>query len=312
MSPPIPFTVLGGYLGSGKTTVLNHVLRQAGGRRIGVIVNDFGAINIDASLIESRGNDVLSLANGCVCCSISAGFAEALTAMSRLRPAPEHVVIEASGVADPARVGYFGDLPPYRLDGVVVLADAETIRQRAGDKYVGGTVLRQLRAADIIVLNKIDLIDATEQADLRAWLLAQVPRARLFAVRYGRVPLALLLGVHGDAAAPGEHDHAHDHGDDYASWSMVRDTPLPEAALRAAVAAWPASVLRAKGIVWLAEDPVRRHVFQLVGARWSLTPDRDWGSERPRTEIVLIGLAGQLDGAALLAPLGHDQTSPAP
>jgi G3E family GTPase len=308
MSPPIPFTVLGGYLGSGKTTLLNHVLRQAGGRRLGVIVNDFGALDIDASLIESRGNDVLSLANGCVCCSISAGFAEALTAMSRLRPAPGHVVIEASGVADPARVACFGDLPPYRLDGVVVVADAETIRRRAGDKYVGGTVLRQLRAADVIVLNKIDLIGAAEQAGLRTWLLAQVPRARLFAVRYGRVPLALLLGIHGDAAVPGEHDH--EHGDDYASWSMVRDTPLPEAAFRAAVASWPAAVLRAKGLVWLTGDPARRHVFQLVGARWSLTPDADWGSERPRTEIVLIGLAGQLDGAALLAPLGLDQTAP--
>ena len=300
----ILFTVVGGYLGSGKTTLLNYVLRHAGGRRIGVIVNDFGGINIDASLIERREEDMVNLANGCVCCSISAGFAEALARLAQRTNPPEHVIIEASGVADPVRVGYFGSMPPYRLDGVVVLADAETIRERALDKYVGSAVLRQLRGADLVVLNKVDLVSEAERTALGTWLSGEVPGARIFPTSHGRVPLAVLLGVHGAACVPGEsHDGGHDHGEEYASRSVTMDTPLGEAAFRASVAEWPGSVLRAKGIVYLADDKLHRYVFQLVGRRWSLTQDRLWRSDPPRTELVLIGLACQIDGETLLAGL---------
>jgi G3E family GTPase len=302
MIQPIPFTVLGGYLGSGKTTLLNRVLQQNEGRRLAVIVNDFGSVNIDAMLIQTRTNELVALANGCVCCSISTGLAEALTVLSRRTPLPEHVIIEASGVADPIRVGYFGSAPPYHLDGIVVLADAEAIREQAADKYVGSTVQRQLRGADLIVLNKIDLLTDTQQADLTGWLREQVADARIIATSHGRVSLPLLLGLHVGSVPPIKH-HDHDHGDGYASWSVAVDAPIDESMLRATVSAWPDTVLRAKGIVYLAEDRQRRQVFQLVGRRWSLTPDRPWGSDTPRTELVLIGLDGTLDGEALLAPL---------
>jgi G3E family GTPase len=302
-SREILFTVVGGYLGSGKTTLLNQILRHAGERRIGIVVNDFGGINIDASLIDRRGDEVVSLANGCVCCSISAGFAEALARLAHRTKPPEHVIIEASGVADPVRVGYFGSMPPYRLDGVVVLADAETIRARVRDKYVGSAVLRQLRSADLIVLNKVDLVSEAGRTALGTWLSEQVPGARVFPTSQGRVPLAVLLGLH-EAGAPGESDDGkHDHGEEYASLSVTMDTPLGEVAFRASVAEWPGSVLRAKGIVYLADDKLHRYVFQLVGRRWSLTQDRLWRSDPPRTELVLIGLACQLDGERMLAGL---------
>ena len=303
-SGEILFTVVGGYLGSGKTTLLNHILRHAGGRRLGIIVNDFGGINVDASLIESHDQEMVSLANGCVCCSISAGFAEALTRLAQRTNPPEHVIIEASGVADPVRVGYFGSMPPYRLDGVVVLADAETIRERARDKYVGSAVLRQLRGADLVVLNKVDLVSEAERTALGTWLSEEVPGARIFPTSQGRMPLAVLLGLH-EAGAPAAQrdDHEHDHGEDYASRSITIDTPLDERAFRASVAQWPGSVLRAKGIVYLADDKLHRYVFQLVGRRWSLTQDRLWRSDPPRTELVLIGLACQLDGETVLAGL---------
>ena len=312
MQHPILFTVLGGYLGSGKTTLLNHVLQNSQGRRLAVIVNDFCSIAIDASLIATRGTDMMTLANGCICCSISGGFAEALVALAGHKPPPEHVIIETSGIADPAKVAHYGHMAPYRLDGVVVVADAETIRQRTADKYVGATVLRQLRGADLIVLNKIDLVDEAQRADVRAWLRAQVPGARLAVTSQGRVPLALLLGLHGDEPAVPRrlddhhaHDHEHHEADDYASWSISIASPLDEAAFRAAVATWPPAVLRAKGIVHLRQLSDRRHVFQLVGRHWSLTPDRGWEADPRRTDIVMIGLAGQVDGAALLARLRH-------
>jgi len=309
MAEPIQLTVLGGYLGAGKTTLLNHILRHAGGRRLAVIVNDFGSINIDARLIERHDGETLTLANGCICCSISAGFAEVLTALSRRALPPEQVIIEASGVADPVKVGYFASLPGYRLDGVVVVADAETIRNRCADKYVGATLLRQLRGADLIVLSKADLVADCELAALRAWLSESVPDARIIAASHGRVPLAALLGLHDAATQP--HGHEHDHGGDYASGSAVFDAPLCEADFRAAVATWPAAVLRAKGIVHLANDPARRYVFQLVGRRWSLTPDRAWGSGTPRSELVVIGLRGHFDADELLARLMPARATPA-
>ena len=140
-SGAIPVTVIGGYLGSGKTTLLNALLRGGHGRRLAVLVNDFGSINIDADLITAHGGDTISLANGCICCSLQDNLGTTLHSLAARSDPPDQIVIEASGVADPSRIGHYAmSLPGLHLDAVIVVADAEGIRRQARDKYVGDIV----------------------------------------------------------------------------------------------------------------------------------------------------------------------------
>jgi len=148
----LPLTIVGGYLGSGKTTLLNHMLRHADGLRLAVLVNEFGDLPIDADLIEAEDGNMISIAGGCVCCSFGDDLSKALSDLAALDPAPDHVLLETSGVALPGAIAaslLFA--PGYIHDGTVVLANAETIQTQAGDTYVGDTVQRQLLDADLIM-----------------------------------------------------------------------------------------------------------------------------------------------------------------
>ena len=151
---PIPATVIGGYLGAGKTTLVNHLLRTADGLRLAVLVNEFGALPIDDDLIIAREDNLISLAGGCVCCSFGSDLMAALMDLSQLSPPPERVLIEASGVAMPGAIAASVDLlTAYKVDGVLVLADSETVRARADDPFMGDTIHRQLGEADLILLS---------------------------------------------------------------------------------------------------------------------------------------------------------------
>jgi G3E family GTPase len=298
-SDPIPLTIIGGYLGAGKTTLLNQLLRHNAGRRLAVLVNDFGSINIDAALIAEHDGETMSLANGCVCCSLAAGF---LTVLSRLKERPdppEHIIVEASGVADPLKVGQYGHTSGFRLDSVLVLADAETVRRRSRDKYVGRTVIRQLRGADIQILTKPDLVSDAERAAVRGWLRGVAPNASIMESENGVIPPALILGtgMHAQggpsSAVPGGQEEVMiDHEAAYDTWTFEQESPMTDEAMRAFAAGLPEGVLRAKGLVYLAEDPEHATIFQHVGKRWSLTPGPAWDDRSRRTAIVMIGIPG--------------------
>lgn len=178
--------------------MLNHLLRERAGRRITVLVNDFGELSIDDELIEARDGDLLRLAGGCVCCSFGSDLMAALQQMRDLQPTPEHILIECSGVANPAAVARtLGLLPGLALDAV--LADAETLRERAADRYVRELVLQQLREADLIALNKTDRAARDALEALQDCLAQTTPRARVLPCCHARLDPALLLG-HGPAA----------------------------------------------------------------------------------------------------------------
>jgi G3E family GTPase len=290
--------VIGGYLGAGKTTLLNRLLAEDHGMKLAVLVNDFGSVNIDAALIESRDGRTISLTNGCVCCTIGDNLGLALHDLAERTDGPDGIVIEASGVADPGKIAHYATSHPrLALDSIVVVADAETIRQRAGDAYVGDLVRLQLAAADVIVLSKTDLLDGEACAQARRWVEAEVPGARLlFAPDTGLFTRLLLMDA---ATAARPVPPGVDHGQMFATWTFSRPQPLDGAALREAIAALPPGVVRAKGIVRLIEAPAHRFVLQLAGRRWSLEPDDVDGAmdglPSGRSTIVCIGPAGELD-----------------
>lgn len=286
----VPVTVIGGYLGAGKTTLLNHLLRRAGGQRIAVLVNDFGDVNIDAELIESRDGDVLRLQNGCICCTLAEGFTAAMYRLGEMTDSIDRVAVEASGVSDPQAVAQYAHLPGLRLDGVVVLADAAGVRSRSVDRLVGRTVLRQLAGADLVVLNKTDLVSPGELAALRTWIGEVAPQARVVEAVNADVPAALVLDAF-DHAPVGEEALA-EHGEEYTSWGVELAGTVSRAAVDAYLASLPPEVLRGKGVLALADEPSVRTVVHLVGARVAWSRGEPWGDAPVVSRLAFIGLAG--------------------
>jgi len=291
----IPFTVIGGYLGAGKTTLLNHILRHNDGRRFALFVNDFGSINIDAELIENRDGETINLADGCVCCSLAGGFILGIDTLFRRDPLPDHIIVEASGVADTRQVAQYGNMPGLYLDGVIIVADAEMVRQKAQDKYVGQTVMRQLKSADILILNKSDLVSDQQRKDVQNWLNQIAPQSRIYETQMGVVPLELLLGLETKGVRSSSSEIAIQTDTEFVSESYASDVPIQRQGFENFLAELPEGIVRAKGILYLADQPERRMIFQQVGKRWSLTPDRPWGDEQPQSQIVWIGLKGEFE-----------------
>ena len=285
-APALPVTVIGGYLGAGKTTLVNALLRDARGVRLAVLVNDFGALPIDADLIESAEGDTIAIAGGCVCCSFGSDLIAALQALATRTPRPEHVLVESSGVALPGAIAATVSLlPDYVVDGVVVLADTETVRARAADRYLGDTIARQLADADLVLATKTDLVDGETRAATLAWLGT---RARTLEAAHGRVPLELLTGRRtttprpmGLQAAP----HA-----DYDSCALESEGALDVERLAAALADPALGVLRAKGVLARADGTVA--VLHVVGRRAEV---RAAPASAAPGRLVCIGLRGQLD-----------------
>jgi G3E family GTPase len=298
----IPLTVIGGFLGSGKSTLVNHLL-ATGRRRYGVLVNDFGAINVDAALIAANDGATLALTNGCVCCSQGEDLGDGLALLAQRRPAVEHVIVEASGVSDPWRLAQLALVETgFALEPLVVMVDAAAFLDQLADRWISDTVARQLAFAELVVLNKTDLV--ADLAPVRAEVLRLRPEARIVAVREGRLDPAELQFTPPPrrrasrlvADAPG-------HGFRSVTWRPRG--PLDRARLRAVLEGLPRSVLRVKGFCRLGPEAAP-HLLQYAAERWAFTPGAA-GEEG----FVLIGTAGMPAEADLAARFAAAELTPA-
>lgn len=337
---PIPVTILTGFLGAGKTTLLNHLLHGDHGLRVAVMVNDFGAVNIDSQLIaDVNDEDTVKLSNGCICCTIRDDLLSAAVDLAKREDRPEFLIVEASGVADPVGIAttFASEAASehFQLDSVLTVVDVEQalehIHSREATRKKFGTKIEkflyaffpskeadlyetQIRTADFVTLNKTDLLDEESLNAVRGWLDEIVPKARRFETTFGQIPLELAIGVgrfdpsqvaaqvrdvHVHAAGV-EADHGHDHADVFETWNFTSDQPFDLERLRQAVTALPATVYRAKGMVFLADHPDQRGVLHVAGRRVRLKVGEPWaGGEAKRSQLVVIGAQGGVDAAEL-------------
>jgi G3E family GTPase len=297
---PVPILLVTGFLGAGKTTVVNHLLAHAQGGRSAAGVNEFGDINIDAELIAGASDGVVSLANGCICCSLEGDLLRTLSRLLRRDPKPDYIVIETSGVADPADiVRNLMDpviLREALLETVLCVMDAGTPPAALDDALQRS----QLRVADIVALSKLDLADQGAATRIRAAIRAQRVPAVVVDAPHGAIPSALLFPAHVDRApvprGPGPKRLAEDRFETL-SWTSERPLSLPR--LQQAIATLAPKLARAKGLFETVEQPGRQMVFQFAGGRATLAPGDAPASDVPRARIVFIAELGMLSRAEL-------------
>ena len=306
--PQVPVTLVTGFLGAGKTSLLNHILTSGHGKRIAVLVNDFGSVNIDAELIDNRDGEVVSLANGCICCSLGESLLVSVMQLVRAEQPPEHIVIEASGISDPFEIAHtFADpeLQPYApLEGVVAVVDAELAPGLEDE--MARLAQRQVLAADIVVLNKTDLVDDSGRGQARAWVAEHSPLARVVETQHGIVALKFLFDIGGALQlASGDHDATREPPGHavFDTYCYQDSEAIPLERLHALLGRLPKSIFRAKGLVHLAEKPDHPCVLQATGTRATLTVGQPWNGRAPESSIVFIGLQGGVDGDWLSAQL---------
>jgi G3E family GTPase len=316
--PAIPVTILTGFLGAGKTTLLNRLLNGNHGLKVAVLVNDFGSINIDAELIVGVESNVISLANGCICCTIRDDLVETVMETINRPERPEYILLEASGVAEPSGIAITFNNPDLRdrirLDSILCVVDAEQVFAAPETMELK---MFQMACADMVILNKVDLVDRDQIGKIKEWLDSRFNRYRLVETSHADVPLPVLLSVgrfdptqadlnrhdleHHDCSGPHCHHehHRHDHSRMFSTWSYETDQPLSLEALREAASQLPVNIYRAKGVIHTADAPERRAVLQVVGRRVDISLVDEWGDRPPRTRIVAIGAPGAIDQDAL-------------
>ena len=253
---PLPVTIVSGYLGAGKTTLVNRLLATADGRRLAILVNDFGDIAIDEELIVNRAGETIALANGCICCSIGGDLYDAIDRILTSTAPPDHLVIETSGVADPARIRQIAVAEP-ELDpfGIVTLVDTANLRTAMSDPTLADTVRRQIEAATLILLTKADDGSEAQVAEAAALAFELSPDAPILIGGRDALPVELILAKPDEAGAirPAKtvvHEHCgHGHAEIYRSWTYCGPAVLSRETLLGFAGSPDLGIYRLKGFV---------------------------------------------------------------
>jgi G3E family GTPase len=299
LQPELPVTIITGFLGSGKTTLLNQILQNNQNLKVAVLVNEFGDINIDSQLLVSYDDDMVELSNGCICCTINEGLVKAVQKILAKAEKVDRLIIETTGVADPLPIiltfvgSDFRDFT--RLDSVITVVDAETFTP---EHFKSEAAFKQITFADILLLNKTDLVDEGQLRGLETYIASIKKNPRIIYTNYTQVPLPLILDV---GLTPIDsyvekkelhehHDHHHSphlEADGFVSMSFQSDKPFDVYQFQKFLNdQLPVEVFRAKGIIWFAGSELR-HVFQLCGQRSDIKSE-PW-STPPANQLVFIG-----------------------
>ncbi|MCX8507630.1 MAG: cobalamin biosynthesis protein CobW [Rhodobacteraceae bacterium] len=339
----IPVTVITGFLGAGKTTLIRHLMANPQGKRLAVLVNEFGSVGVDGDILKSCADEncpvenIVELANGCICCTVADDFIPTIEALMALPQRPDHILIETSGLALPKPLLKAFDWPAIRsritVDGVVAVADAEAVAagrfapdedavqaQRAADESrdhetpLSEVFEDQISCADIVLLSKADLAGASGLAAARAVIEAEAPRKLpILAMEEGRIDPRLILGLNAAAeddlaARPSHHDghDDHEHDDFHTVVIELPELADPEALTAAIVRlAREQKILRVKGYVAVTGKPMRMLV-QAVGERVRSQYDRPWGDQPRRSQLVVIGEHDDVNIDAIRAVLAPE------
>ncbi|WOI35149.1 cobalamin biosynthesis protein CobW [Tritonibacter scottomollicae] len=337
----IPVTVITGFLGAGKTTLIRHLMQNPQGKRLAVVVNEFGTAGVDGDILKSCADEscpaenIMELANGCICCTVADDFIPTIESLMALPEPPEHIVIETSGLALPKPLLKAFDWPAIRsritVDGVITLADAEAVAkgqfapdldavqaQREADESLDHeTPLSevfedQISCADIVLLSKADLAGEAGVEKARAVIEAEAPRKLpILPMTEGVIDPRVILGLGAAAeddldARPSHHDGHHDHEhDDFESIVVeMGEVSDPEALqTRIIEMARARNILRVKGYVAVEGKPMRMLV-QAVGERLRAQYDQPWGTQPRKTQLVVIAEHDNIDTAGIHADLG--------
>lgn len=300
----IPVSIITGFLGSGKTTLLNHLLKNKQDLRVAVLVNEFGDIDIDSQLLISIEEDMVQLNNGCICCSINDGLAEAVYRVLAADKKIDYLVIETTGIADPFPIiltflaTELRELT--RIDSILTVVDAETF---SPNHFESEAALKQIAFADIILLNKTDLVSAERLGEVESNINLIKAGAKILHTQYGQVALPLILDVGltpvteyslaQKNVSKNEHHHHHKHqshhleNDGFVAVSFESDRPLDVFKFEEFLEHISGNLFRAKGILWL-DDIDFRHIFQLSGNRYTLEADETC-LKPSKNQLVFIG-----------------------
>jgi len=302
----VPVLLVAGSLGAGKTTLLNHLLANPDGRRIAAVVNDFGAVDIDAQLLGTVTEQVISLKNGCICCSLQGDLLRTLSSVIKRDPVPDAIAIETSGISDP------GEIIRNLMDPVIfkvapletVITLVDPVRLREAPELEQDALWRsQLRAADFVLLTKADLLDRAGLDDVRAIVARYKPQSAIFEIAQGVVASDLLFSrdVREPRTPPRQVPAT---TEPFATVTWTSQAPLSLQRFQQVIGQLAPRTLRIKGILLFTDHPGQPILFQSVATRGTLAPSPVPPADGLTAQLVLIGREGELDAGDIDALLG--------